>query len=200
MLPEEILRCSLGAPDPVPRANRGAAGFEWATPCAGDDNWLAVSVLTPVHREAAAGVAGHPELADGSDSDLARVVEQWSRGLSKQAAMSALQAAGVPAAAVMKGPELLSDDYFSSIDFFKHVPLPGSGEERQRGWIVRFDGEPGGQIKSRAPHVGEHTTEILRSLGYDQRRIDQLLEAQVIAQAGQQPGLRPLPGVNQLID
>jgi crotonobetainyl-CoA:carnitine CoA-transferase CaiB-like acyl-CoA transferase len=185
LLPEEILRRSLGGPDPVPQANRGAAGFEWATPCAGDDEWLAVSVLSPAHREAIAGELDRPQLSDASDAELAAAVGQWSGSRSKRAAMDALQAAGVPAALVSKGHELHGDPFFRSIDFFKQVPLPDQGDELQRGWIVRFD-EPGGEVKSRAPHVGEHTAEIMQSLGYGQPDIERLLDAGVIGQAGRE--------------
>ncbi|MBV9000384.1 MAG: CoA transferase, partial [Solirubrobacterales bacterium] len=189
MLLEEILRCSVGAPDPVPRANNGPAGVEWAIPCEGADDWVAVSVITSAHRQAIARVIGRPVLASVSDGDLATAVEKWSRGRSKGAVMDALQAAGVPAAAVTKGYELHSDPFFQLIDFFKRVPLPDHGDELQRGWIVRFDDEPGGQVRSRAPHVGEHTVQILQSLlGYRQPDIERLLDAEVIAQSGWRPG------------
>jgi crotonobetainyl-CoA:carnitine CoA-transferase CaiB-like acyl-CoA transferase len=186
MLPEEILRVSLGAPDPVPRANRGPDGFEWATPCRGQDDWVAVSAITPAHRRSIAHVIGQPGLAEASDADLALGVQQWSKQRPRQKAVAALQAAGVPAAVVVKGHELHRDPFFRKIDFFKRVPLPGGGAELQRGWIVRMDGGPGGEIKLRAPHVGEHTVEIMeRLLRYGQSAMDSLLESGAIGQSAQ---------------
>jgi crotonobetainyl-CoA:carnitine CoA-transferase CaiB-like acyl-CoA transferase len=145
-----------------------------------------VSAITPAHRRSIAHVIGQPGLAEASDADLALGVQQWSKQRPRQKAVAALQAAGVPAAVVVKGHELHRDPFFRKIDFFKRVPLPGGGAELQRGWIVRMDGGPGGEIKLRAPHVGEHTVEIMeRLLRYGQSAMDSLLESGAIGQSAQ---------------
>lgn len=97
--------------------------------------------------------------------------------------MRKLQAASVAAAAVAKGPELLGDDYFQSIGFFVDVGLPGSQmTELQRGLPVRFaSSECDPFVRRRAPHIGEHTKEVLEELlGIDQSQYLELVGAGAI--------------------
>jgi crotonobetainyl-CoA:carnitine CoA-transferase CaiB-like acyl-CoA transferase len=183
LLGEQILRRSLGGADPVPTANCGPVGFEWATQCSGDDQWLAISIVSDADRQAVGAIIGRADLATASDSDLHDAVAAWSRGHTKTAAMEVFQSAGVAAAPVMKGYELHTDPYYDKIDFFQPVGLPGGGSELQRGRIVRFDGnEVDDAIHRRAPHVGEHTVEIMTELlGTSATEIDRLLAARAIA-------------------
>jgi len=190
MLPEHILCASLGSPDPVPTANVGAEGLEWATRCAGDDEWAAVSLRTAEHRGHLAKALGEPDLVWCDDAAVMDAVGRWSSELTKQQVMATLQAHAVPAAAVTKGFELHGDAFFDEIGFFKSVPLPAGGSELQRGWIVRFQGEPDpATVDARAPHVGEHTVDIMSSLlGYSDVEITRLLDAGAVGQYGHSAG------------
>ncbi|MBV9592876.1 MAG: CoA transferase, partial [Actinobacteria bacterium] len=184
MLGEEILRTSITGVDPIPRANNGPAGYEWATPCAGDDDWLAVSVFGQQDRQALASVAGKPELATATDEALRAGVADWSVQHSKHEAMKLLQAARVAAAVISKGPELHNDAYYKAIDYFRPVDLPtGGGQELQRGWVVRFDDEAAAAIQHRAPHVGENTVAVLQELlELPNEEIDRLLSVGAVYQ------------------
>lgn len=185
LLAEEILKSSLTGTDPVPAANCGPEGFGWATPCQGDDEWLAISVFTDCDRAAVAELVGRPDLAPGSDDDLREIVSGWSKQRTKAEAMNMLQATGIAAAAVMKGHELHRDPYFKGIDYFLPVDVPGGGSELQRGSIVRFDSGPAGRtVHGRAPHVGEHTVQIMREiLNASDPEIDRLLTSGSISGA-----------------
>ena len=165
LLPEQILRRSLGGSDPVPTANCGPAGFEWATRCLGDDQWLAISVFTDPDRRVVADVVGRTDLVAASDDELREAVSIWSGTRTKAAAMDALQERGIAAAAIMKGHELHNDPYYEKVGYFQSVSLPDGGTELQRGQIVRFD-DVGVAVAEhrRAPHVGEHTVEIMTEL------------------------------------
>jgi crotonobetainyl-CoA:carnitine CoA-transferase CaiB-like acyl-CoA transferase len=181
LVAEEILRRSLGGADPIPTANCGPVGFEWATQCSGEDEWLAISVFTECDRRAVGEVIGRADVATASDRELRDAVAAWSRPRTKGSAMEALQSAQVAAAAVMKGYELHTDPYYDAVDYFQRVSLADGGEELQRGWIVRFDDEAGGAVRRRAPHVGEHTVEIMRELlEFSDAEIERLLAAGAI--------------------
>ena len=185
LLAEEILRRSLGGVDPVPTANCGPVGTEWATACLGEDQWLAISVLTEEDRQALVTAIGRADLAAGSESELRQAVSNWSVRRTKKDAMEWLQQSGVAAAAVMRGYELYSDPYFSGIEYFQSVELPAGGKELQRGPIVRFDGADFRRDgHRRAPHVGEHTVEILTDLlNASSEEIDRLVADGAIATA-----------------
>ncbi|MGV9870536.1 CaiB/BaiF CoA transferase family protein, partial [Rhodococcus koreensis] len=166
LLPEAVLCTSLGRPAPTPTANRGYAGLEWATPCSGDDEWLAVSLDRSQDRATISGVVGNPGLAEESDEALVKGVAAWSQTLSRAEAAAALQGAGLAAAAVMRGYELHDDPYFREIGYFLPVENPeAGGTELQRGRIVRFDDlEATDQAVDRAPRIGEHTAKYMTDL------------------------------------
>jgi crotonobetainyl-CoA:carnitine CoA-transferase CaiB-like acyl-CoA transferase len=190
MLPEHILCASLGSADPVPTANTGVEGLGWATRCAGDDEWAVISMPTAEHRRHLAEALGEADLARCDDAAVIDAVGRWSSELTKQQVMATLQAHGIPAAAVTKGFELHDDAFFTDIGFFKSVPLPADGSELQRGWIVRFQGElDPAAVDTRAPHVGEHTVDIMSSLlGYSDVEITRLLDSRVLAQYSRAAG------------
>lgn len=182
---EEILRRSLGGTDPVPTANSGSVGYEWATPCSGENEWLAISVLSDADQIEVAAVVGRPELATASRSELRDGVAAWSGQLDKAQAARRLQASHIAATPVMKGYELYGDPYFEALDFFRSVPLPRGGTELQRGPIVRFDdADAAAREYRRAPHVGENTSEIMTNdLGKSAEELLGLLDSGVISQS-----------------
>ncbi|MES2183990.1 MAG: CoA transferase [Pseudomonadota bacterium] len=90
-----------------------------------------------------------------------------------------LNAADVPNGPVNTLPELLRDDYLRDTDFFKHYEHPTEGPLVMTSIPVRFSASPGGYRRP-PPRVGEHTSEVLQSVGYG---VEQL---QALAGAGYQ--------------
>lgn len=178
LIGEWILMRSRGAGDPEPTANCGPGTVEWCTPCAGDDEWVAISLVAERDYARCARVIGHrlPNSdGTGRHADLREAAAQWSRQRTRHEVFRALQEAGVAAAPVVRGVELHDDPYFTATEWFRSVPLPGGGEERQRGWPVRFTVGGPQEVSRTAPHVGEQTVEVLTELGYDDRDVARLL-------------------------
>jgi len=92
----------------------------------------------------------------------------------REDAVVELQAAGLAAAPVKSGEELLDDPYLRESGWWQTVDLPGGGTEQQRGWVVQFDGGGPICVRKRAPHVGEDTHEVLAELGYSDEEIETL--------------------------
>ena len=145
-----------------------------AYPCAGEDNWISVSVRSNEEWASLCGVldhtewAGDPRFASGParaanhdilDEMIAPVTRRWdSRRLEV-----ALQSRGVPAGAVLDGKELLFDDHLNERGFFEIVEHPPSANipplpYASRPW--KFDRTPG-SIRRAAPTLGEHNAEVL---------------------------------------
>lgn len=132
--------------------------------CAGDDEWCVVSLRSEADRQAMLSVTG------GED------IGTWLAGQDPRAAMEALQAAGVPAGAMLRVSELPEFDYYVERGSFRSVTHPHRGEphfaETAPVRSLRMPAPP----EVPAPLPGEHTAEIVRDiLGLDDARIDQLI-------------------------
>lgn len=90
-------------------------------PCAGEDRWVAIAVLTDAQWRAFRGVLGEPEWARDPrfDSAAGRVADlekldarvcAWTRGLDAEQVEARCQAAGVPAGVVQTGVDLAERD------------------------------------------------------------------------------------------
>lgn len=153
LLGDHILKASLDGVDPVPTGNAAPGETARLLRTAGEDCWVALSLESPADHERLAGLAGVD-------------VDGWAAGRTRDEAAAELQKAGLNAVPVNSGEELLDDPCLKRRGWWQTVDLPGGGTEQQRGFVVTFEkGGPEG-VRRRAPHVGEHTDEILAELGY----------------------------------
>lgn len=152
----------------------------WAAPqgcyrCRGDDDWLVVSIENDGEWASFCRATGHPEWAeDERFSDvLARhenhdaldeLIEGWTRDQDHYEAFHLLQRAGVKAAPVLNGKELLLDPHFQERGHFSVVEHPVLGHRPvPRHLVARFDGfDPG--VSTAAPLVGQHNREVLQGM------------------------------------
>jgi crotonobetainyl-CoA:carnitine CoA-transferase CaiB-like acyl-CoA transferase len=125
-----------------------------------------------------------------SHDDLDRLIEEWTSERDHYEVMRVLQAAGVKAAPVVDGKEVLFDPHFRERNHFDIVDQPVLGPRPvQRHVAAKFTRfEP--KAHRHAPLLGEHNEEVLREIGVSDDEISQLKEAKVIAD---QPAY-PVPG------
>ncbi|WP_236984278.1 MULTISPECIES: CaiB/BaiF CoA-transferase family protein [Mycobacterium] len=155
------------------RGNRGHGGaIQNLYQCAGDDEWIAVSVCDDGQWAALVDVLGRPcwadqGLATGAGrreraDDLDDRLRAWFAGQPRDSTVDRLVAAGIPAAPVVSpslvthNPQLLARGFFESLDH----PRTGSGLyptppfarlAGQHKWLLRPP-----------PTLGEHNEEVLR--------------------------------------
>ncbi len=137
---------------------------------------------------------GRPEL--GSDprftsGDLRRrnsralhqTIGEWiTRFTSADEALAALAEARLPCAPVLRPEELIAEAHLAERRFFPSVSHPVGGGVRVTASPYHIDGEPVHPRGPAAYRIGEHTRSVLAGLlAYDDRRIDALAEAGVIA-------------------
>ena len=145
-----------------------------AYPCAGEDNWVAISVTSDAEWAALARAMGRPDY--GSDPRFATVLQRkrnegeidgligdWTRDHDKRAVMELLQSHGVRAGAVLKFAELPQDQQFRGRSMFKKLSREFVGEKLYIQFPLHFSDAVCDQ-RFASPTLGQHTEEVLRDL------------------------------------
>jgi crotonobetainyl-CoA:carnitine CoA-transferase CaiB-like acyl-CoA transferase len=163
--------------------------------CAGDDAWCTLTVRDDEEWKALCGVIGKPELASDArfSTERARhanhdtideMISHWMRNVSKIEAMERLQAAGVPAGAVLDGRDLHFDPHLKARGLFEPIGFP---EERKMGSQRKVIGRPWRfsrlplHVRGPAPMFGQHNREIVCNiLGYDEARYRELESSGIV--------------------
>jgi crotonobetainyl-CoA:carnitine CoA-transferase CaiB-like acyl-CoA transferase len=86
---------------------------------------------------------------------------------------------GLPCTRVNSVKDVMEDGQVEALDALAEIDDPEFGKLRFAGLPFKLDGKPGLAVR-RAPKLGEHTREVLREAGYDEQRIDSLIEQNVI--------------------
>ena len=151
-------------------------------PCAGHDDWVAVSVRDDAEWQAFLAVTGLVDRDRFADEDaLDADIAAWTRTRDKYAVADALQAQGVPAEAVQKPVERIDRDAgTASWGLWPTVHHEAMGEVRVDGMPVHFS-ETDWCIERGAPVLGQHNDEVYGGLlGLSDREIDDLRSDGVI--------------------
>jgi len=150
---------------------RGNRGHEFAVQnvysCAGDDQWVAVSIRHTGDWEALKDALGQPVWASGVEygEDAADLIDghltDWLKDQQRDTAVATLLAAGIPAAPVVQPPDVIDNAALQARGFFQTVEHPLCGP-------LPYPRPPvtGHFVDSAAPLLGQDNTEILsESLG-----------------------------------
>lgn len=176
----------LGAGLPEPRTgahpNRSPRAVPHGVyPAAGDDRWVAVAVTDDAHWRALTGLIELP-CPDGDlavrrvhEDDIDAALAAWTRGHDAHRLAALLQGAGVPAAVVATGQDLVeADEHLAARGFYPVLEHPVAGPVPHEGIVPRLAGTPGA-LTTPAPLLGQHTGEVLTELlGLDEERLDAL--------------------------
>lgn len=164
--------------------------------CAGENDWVAVSVAGDEEWRALCAAIGRPELAGderfethlerrANDAELRVELERWTSARGKHEAMDALQQAGVSAAAVLTGAEMLANPHLNERGYYQPVENTRAGRQTLRIAPYQLSETPP-VINRPAPVLGEDTEFVLRDvLGLSDAEIAQLEEEQVTLNAPQ---------------
>ena len=161
--------------------------------CTGEEQWLALSVATDEQWTALAEVLGVEGLStDASLGDRAgrraahdrldELIGAWAADRELADALEALQAAGVPSAALADPRTIHTHPQFVARGFFEDAPHPVVGSVPLAGMPFRMTGVDR-WIEAPAPLMGQHNEEILGGLlGLTSERLAELTDSGVIGE------------------
>ena len=151
------------------------------------DGWIMLAPFTDAQYERLCAAVEHPEWwADGAQDRLERVravlreLGQLLKQYESSHWLSLLAAADVPCGPVHTYDTLLEDEEIVANENFLCYEYPQSGTVRTANPGPRFSETPM-KLWRVPPRLGEHTSEVLREMGFDAKELEELRAAKVIA-------------------
>jgi benzylsuccinate CoA-transferase BbsF subunit len=160
-------------------------------PCAGDDKWVSIALLTEDEWQAFRQAIGNPswtgreEFSDGykramNRKDLDKKISEWTITHTPNEVMEILQKVGVAAAPCEDTEDRFLDPHFQERQILIDVEHPATGVDWIPNVICRMSETPGA-IRRPAPRLGEHNRYVFGELlGLTQEEIENLIADQTI--------------------
>ena len=134
----------------------------------GEDHWLD----DPRFRD---------DISRGDHSEIiSERLAKWCAERSSEEVLAAMEEARLPAGPVLSPQKVLEDPHIEAKGLFQPIDYPGLDKPAP---IMRTPvelSETPGEIRHRAPTLGEHTNSIMQELGYQQAEIDELRAQRII--------------------
>ena len=157
------------------------------------DGWINIGGANQPNWERIVKVIGKPELASDPRfltngdrmKNLGALTPVIAEALKKRKSADWIRefdAAGVPVGPVNKIGDMLADPQVAHREMVVEVDHPRAGAIKALGFPVKFSETPA-SVTRPAPLLGEHTREILQSLGYDGAAIDALVREGAVVEA-----------------
>src|SRR5690606_2971898 len=135
-------------------------------------------------------VIGRPDMADDPalQNNAGRVeqvekidqaIAQWTSQHELDEVMEALNLKHVPVGHVYDAEDIVRDPHFQARNMILDSTLPDGTPVLVPGIVPKLSETPG-EIRHKAPLLGQHTEEVLKSLGIDESRIQSLREQGVV--------------------
>jgi benzylsuccinate CoA-transferase BbsF subunit len=149
------------------------------------DQWVSIVCADDAEWGRLAKAIGRPELAGDprfatlaarkrNEDELESIIGAWTAPRRVADVATALQAAGVAAAACADNKYLSEDPNLNQRGYFVRLPHPEVGVRQHCGIPWRMSGTPT-EVRAAAPCLGQHTTELMTGLlGYSAAEVEAL--------------------------
>jgi len=112
-------------------------------------------------------------------AELDQAIEAWTRTHDLDAVLAALERAEVPSGRVYDAEDILNDPHYAARKMIEQWRLPDGKPMKIPGVVPKLSATPGG-TNWLGPKLGEHTAEVLNSLGYSAEQQQDLKRRGVI--------------------
>ena len=148
---------------------------------AGNSDPIYKRLMTAIGR---VDLADAPEFAhnDGRAAQsgvLDAAITHWTSSLPIDQVLSALEAAQVPAGRIYSVADIVSDPHYQARDMLLDAQLPGGVSVKMPGIVPKLSDTPGG-VNWQGPSLGQHTDDVLGSLGLTAADIQRLKASGVV--------------------
>ena len=155
------------------------------------DGWINVGGANQSNWERIVKAIGRPELADDprfrTNGDrmknlaaLTPLVAERMKTRSSAEWVREFESMGIPVGPVNKIGDMLADPQVKAREMVVEVEHPTVGRTKALGFPVKFSSTPV-KVERASPLLGQHTDEILASLGYSRERIAELRREGAVA-------------------
>jgi crotonobetainyl-CoA:carnitine CoA-transferase CaiB-like acyl-CoA transferase len=176
-----------GIPAPMGSAHRMNAPYQ-AVRCA--DGYITIGAANERLFRRLCDVLGHaewsgmPEFADNASrvrnhDALAARIEQITSAMPRAHWLTLLEANDIPCGPINNYAQVFADPQVLAREMVVEVDHPTLGHLKSLGSPIKMSATPA-DVRKRAPLLGEHTIEVLREAGYDEREIEELRRAEAV--------------------
>jgi formyl-CoA transferase len=177
-----------GVPAPLGSAHRMVAPYQ-AVRCA--DGYVTLGASNDRLFGRLSEALGHPEwprMAEFADNArrvrnraaLAESIESVTRDQPRRHWLAVFESHDIPSGPINTYPEVFADPQVLARDMVVDLEHPTLGPMRTLGSPIKMSATPP-DVARRAPHLGEHTREVLREAGFDEADV-----AEVVREHGHQ--------------
>lgn len=118
------------------------------------------------------GRAQHTEMLDG-------VIGDWTAANDLETVLKVLDEASVPSGRIYTAEDIMNDDHYWARDMLQKHELPDGSEICLPGVVPKLSATPG-RTRWIGPQLGQHTQEVLDSIGITAKQLEQLKQAGLI--------------------
>lgn len=148
---------------------------------AGNGNGIFKRLMSAIGRD---DLGDDPALANnaGRVEQMARIdgaIARWTSTRTLEEILEVVGRAGVPAGKIYTVKDIVEDEQYKARDMLRNVTLNDGSTLMVPGVVPKLSKTPGG-FDGGGPDLGQHTEQVLASLGLDRERMELLKEKGII--------------------
>jgi formyl-CoA transferase len=148
---------------------------------AGNADSLYKRLMTAIGR---VDLRDDPALArnDGRAAQMERIdeaISKWTLQRTQRQVLDEMEKAEVPAGKIYTAADIAADPHYAARGMIEKIVASDGEPLKVPGIVPKLSATPGA-IRSQAPKLGEHTSEVLKEIGYSNAAIEELRKKQIL--------------------